>query len=138
MNAQLAEASRRSNEVRKRRAQIKAEIKDGKVLISELLVDTAGGVPDWLEDFAIAQLLSAMHRVSFDMACALCESLRIPPLKTVGKLTYRQRREVADHVAEWEKADVPSGGRRSVVRRIGRAAAGHRKPSAPGIARRVA
>jgi hypothetical protein len=107
--------SQRSAEVRTRRAQLKREVKAGEVHVSELLAATAGDVPDWLENFAIAHLLSAMPRVSFEMGCGLCEALRIPPLKPIGKMTYRQRREVADHVAEWEST-VPSGGKRGVIK----------------------
>lgn len=139
MTAQLQDATRRGVEVRTRRAQLKREIKAGEVLISELLIDTAGGVPLWLENFAIGQLLSAMNKVSFDMGCALCESLRIPPLKTVGAMTYRQRRVVASHVAEWEKSAVPSGGKKAVEKRhVGNRGQARYAGGGFGTARRVA
>jgi len=113
----LAKATRCSNEVRATRSKFKRDIKAGEVLISKLLIETAGGVADWLETFEVAHLLSAMEGVSFEMGCELCETLRIPPLKTVGAMTYRQRRVIASHVAEWEKSAVPSGGKRAVAKR---------------------
>ncbi len=118
MSTQLAEATRRGVEVRTQRAQVKREIKAGEARISEILIETAGGVPTWLENFGIAEFLDAMHGVSFKMGEGLCESLGIPPLKPVGKMTYRQRVEVARHLAEWEETAVPSGGKRAVLGRI--------------------
>jgi len=116
----LIDATTRSSEVRKRRAQFKREVKAGEIEISTLLVKTAGGVPWWLVDLPIAQMLSAEHGVSFNMACSLCEGLGIPPLKTVGQMTYRQRRVVAAEVAKRWKADEKANPTQRGTRDFGR------------------
>jgi hypothetical protein len=89
--------SQMSIEVRQRRAQLKAEVKSGEVKISEPLTEPT-------------TLLAAVRQQSFKSACALLAELRIPELKPLGKMTYRQRRVIADHVAaKWEREPKPKG-----------------------------
>lgn len=87
--------------VKQARAEMKHRIKAGEVKISVIL--HAPTLLDHLVGMELAKLLAAIHGVSYAMARELCEELRIPATKPLGKTTYRQRRIIASHVgARWE------------------------------------
>lgn len=77
-----------ANEVRTRRAQIKRDLKAGRVSINTLL---AQPTPDYLRTAKVFDLLLAvpkLGRVKVNMVLTQC---RISPTKTVAGLSDRQR-----------------------------------------------
>src|SRR6266567_7434342 len=87
---QRMEALARANDVRSRRAQLKRDLKAGRQLIHELLLQP----PEYLETAKVFDLLLAVPkygRVKVNKILSLC---KISPSKTVGGLSQRQRAEL--------------------------------------------
>jgi hypothetical protein len=84
------DALTRANEVRTFRAQLKRDLKAGRVPISALLLDQ----PTYLETAKVFDMLLAVPkygRVKVNKILAHC---RIAPSKTIGGLSERQRSEL--------------------------------------------
>lgn len=93
----------KATNVRSERAVLKQAVKDGTERVSSLLC--APTLPAHLVGMEVGKLLTLTKGVSYKMACGLCEELRIPAVKRLGQMTYRQRRAVASHVrGRWEAA----------------------------------
>jgi hypothetical protein len=87
---QRLEALERANEIRTRRAQLKRDLKGGRVSIHALLLDP----PSYVETAKVFDMLLAVPkygRVKVNKILATC---RISPSKTIGGLSERQRTEL--------------------------------------------
>src|SRR5438094_6108727 len=83
---QRMDALQRANEIRTRRAQLKRDLKGGRVSIQTLLLDP----PDYVETAKVFDMLLAVPkygRVKVNKILAQC---RISPSKTIGGLSQRQ------------------------------------------------
>ncbi len=88
-------ALRRANEIRSLRAQLKRDLKAGRVSIAALLVEP----PAWLQTMKVLDLLLALPKVGRVKAAKLLDSCRVSPSKTIGGLSERQRAELAARLA---------------------------------------
>jgi hypothetical protein len=79
-----------ANEVRTRRAQLKRDLKAGRVDVLDLLLEP----PEWIETMKVFDLLLAMPKVGRVKANKVLGRARVSPSKTLGGLTERQRMEV--------------------------------------------
>ena len=89
---QRMDALQRANEIRTRRAQLKRDLKGGRVSIQTLLLNP----PDYVETAKVFDMLLAVPkygRVKVNKILAQC---RISPSKTIGGLSERQRTELVD------------------------------------------
>ncbi len=90
---QRLHALERANEIRTRRAQLKRDLKGGRVSIHALLLDP----PAYVETAKAFDMLLAVPkygRVKVNKILAQC---RISPSKTIGGLSERQRNELVSH-----------------------------------------
>lgn len=83
-------ALRRANEVRTRRAQLKRDLKAGKVNIGKLLLDP----PQWVESAKAFDMILAVPKYGRVKANKVLGQCRISPSKTIGGLSQRQRAEL--------------------------------------------
>ena len=87
---QRMDALGRANEVRSRRAALKADLKHGRVSINEIL----GDPPEFLLTAKVVDLLMAAPKCGRVKSARIMEHCRISPSKTVGGLSERQRHEL--------------------------------------------
>jgi hypothetical protein len=85
------DALSRANEVRTHRAQLKRDLKAGRVSIGALLLDP----PPYLETAKVFDMLLAVPKVGRVKATKILNSCRASPSKTFGGLSERQRAELA-------------------------------------------
>ena len=85
------DALSRANEVRTLRAQLKRDLKAGRVSIGALLLDP----PPYLETAKVFDMLLAIPKVGRVKATKILDSCRVSPSKTFGGLSERQRAELA-------------------------------------------
>jgi hypothetical protein len=90
---QRMDALRRANEVRALRAQLKRDLKAGRVSIGALLLDP----PPFLETAKVFDMLLALPRHGRVKATKILHSCRVSPSTTFGALSERQRTELAGH-----------------------------------------
>jgi hypothetical protein len=83
-----------ANEVRSFRAQLKRDLKAGRVSIGALVRDP----PLWLETAKVFDMLLALPKVGRVKASKTLDSCRVSPSKTFGGLSDRQRAELADRL----------------------------------------
>jgi hypothetical protein len=91
---QRMDALQRANEIRTRRAQLKRDLKGGRVSIHTLLLNP----PDYVETAKVFDMLLAVPkygRVKVNKILAQC---RISPSKTIGGLSQRQRTELVSYL----------------------------------------
>ncbi len=84
------DALKRANDVRVRRAQLKKDLKEGKVRIEQIL----GDPPDYVSTAKVVDLLMAVPKFGRVKATRFLSICRISPSKTVGGLSDRQRAEL--------------------------------------------
>lgn len=87
---QRMDALARANQIRTRRAQLKRDLKSGRLSIHTLLLNP----PEYVETAKVFDMLLAVPkygRVKVNKILALC---RISPSKTIGGLSERQRSEL--------------------------------------------
>jgi S13-like protein len=89
---QRMDALSRANEVRVLRAQLKHDLKAGRVSIGALLLDP----PACLGAAKVFDMLLAVPKVGSVKATKLLNSCRISSSKTFGGLSERQRAELAE------------------------------------------
>ncbi|MES1246624.1 MAG: integration host factor, actinobacterial type [Actinomycetota bacterium] len=89
---QRMDALRRANDVRVRRAQLKKDLKDGKVRIQTIL----GNPPEYVETAKVVDILMAVPKFGRVKAARFLNTCRISQSKTVGGLSDRQRAELID------------------------------------------
>jgi hypothetical protein len=87
---QRMDALARANQIRTRRAQLKRDLKSGRLSIQKLLLNP----PEYVETAKVFDMLLAVPkygRVKVNKILAHC---RISPSKTIGGLSERQRSEL--------------------------------------------
>jgi hypothetical protein len=80
----------RANEIRTKRAQLKRDLKGGKVKIEKLLLDP----PDWVLSAKAFDMILAVPKYGRVKANKILSQCRISPSKTIGGLSERQRAEL--------------------------------------------
>jgi len=84
------DALQRANEIRTRRAQLKRDLKAGRVSIHTLLLDP----PEFLATAKVFDMLLAVPKYGRVKANKVLQQCRISPSKTIGGLSERQRGEL--------------------------------------------
>jgi hypothetical protein len=84
------DALKRANDVRVKRAQLKKDLKDGKVRIEQIL----GKPPEYVETAKVLDILMAVPKFGRVKARRFLGACRISESKTVGGLSERQRGEL--------------------------------------------
>lgn len=92
---QRMEALQRANEIRSKRAQLKKELKDGKLSIDAVI----SAPPEFLQTAKVMDLLMAVPRCGKVRATRYLNHCRIAQGKTIGGLTQRQRDELLELLA---------------------------------------
>jgi S13-like protein len=87
---QRMDALQRANEIRTRRAQLKKDLKAGRVSIHTLLREP----PDFIETAKVFDMLLAIPKYGRVKANKVLQQCRISPSKTIGGLSERQRSEL--------------------------------------------
>src|ERR687889_1091780 len=87
---QRMDALQRANEIRTRRAQLKRDLKAGRVSIHTLLLEP----PEYLETAKVFDMLLAVPKYGRVKANKILQTCRISPSKTIGGLSDRQRSEL--------------------------------------------
>ena len=89
---QRMDALTRANEIRTQRAQLKRDLRGGRVSIATLLLDP----PAFLETAKVLDMLLAVPKVGRVKANRALSQCRISPSKTIGGLSERQRTELVE------------------------------------------
>ncbi len=87
---QRMEALKRANDIRVRRAQLKRDLKDGRVQIESILLEP----PEYVSTAKVFDMLMAVPKFGRVKATRLLNQCRISQSKTVGGLSERQRAEL--------------------------------------------
>ena len=87
---QRMKALRRANEIRTSRAQLKRDLKAGKVKVEQLLSDP----PDYVLSAKAFDMILAVPKYGRVKANKILTQCRISPSKTIGGLSERQRAEL--------------------------------------------
>ena len=87
---QRMDALQRANEIRTRRAQLKKDLKGGRVSIHTLLLEP----PEYVETAKVFDMLLAVPKYGRVKANKILQQCRISPSKTIGGLSERQRTEL--------------------------------------------
>ncbi len=82
-------------EIRSLRAQLKRDLKAGKVTIGAVLVDP----PPYLETAKVLDMALALPKVGSVKAIKILSSCRVSPSKTFGGLSDRKRAEASHRAA---------------------------------------
>jgi len=89
---QRMDALHRANDIRSRRAQLKKDLKSGRVRISDVISDP----PDYVMTAKVFDMLLAVPKYGKVKATRFINYCRISQGKTVGGLSERQRNELVD------------------------------------------
>ena len=87
---QRMEALKRANDIRVKRAQLKKDLKAGRVDIEAIL----GAPPEYVETAKVFDMLMAVPKFGRVKAARFLNQCRISQSKTVGGLSERQRAEL--------------------------------------------
>ena len=87
---QRMDALQRANQIRTRRAQLKRDLKAGRVSIQDLLKKP----PEYLETAKVFDMLLAVPKYGRVKVNKILVTCRISPSKTIGGLSERQRNEL--------------------------------------------
>ena len=87
---QRMDALRRANDVRVRRAQLKKDLKEGRVQIEQILDNP----PEYVSTAKVIDILMAVPKFGRVKAARFLNTCRISQSKTVGGLSDRQRAEL--------------------------------------------
>jgi hypothetical protein len=87
---QRMRALERANQIRSRRAQLKRDLKAGKVKVESLLLDP----PDYVLSAKAFDMILAVPKYGRVKANKILTQCRISPSKTIGGLSERQRGEL--------------------------------------------
>jgi hypothetical protein len=87
---QRMDALQRANEIRTKRAQLKRDLKGGRISIHDLLLTP----PDYLETAKVFDMLLAVPKYGRVKVNKILVQCRISPSKTIGGLSQRQRNEL--------------------------------------------
>ena len=91
---QRMDALRRANDIRTRRAQLKRDLKGGKVNIQTLLLDP----PAYVETAKVFDMLLSVPKYGRVKTNRILNQCRISPSKTIGGLSQRQRNELVNQL----------------------------------------
>jgi hypothetical protein len=83
-----------ANEIRTRRAQLKKDLKAGRVAAIGVITDP----PDWVETMHLRDLLLSVPKFGQVKVNRMLTQCHISPSKTIGGLSVRQRREIIDYL----------------------------------------
>lgn len=92
---QRMQALARANRVRLARAELKRRVADGRVSVAEVVMDC----PWEAESMAVAELLLSQRRWGHTRCRRFLASIPISETKTIGSMTERQRRALAERLA---------------------------------------
>ncbi len=87
---QRMEALKRANDIRVKRAQLKKDLKAGKVRVEAILA----APPEYVETAKVFDMLMAVPKFGRVKAARFLNQCRISQSKTVGGLSERQRAEL--------------------------------------------
>jgi hypothetical protein len=87
---QRMDALQRANDIRTRRAQLKKDLKAGRVSIHQLLTEP----PEFIETAKVFDMLLAVPKYGRVKANKVLQQCRISPSKTIGGMSERQRTEL--------------------------------------------
>lgn len=87
---QRMDALQRANDIRTRRAQLKRDLKAGRVSIQSLLTKP----PEYVETAKVFDMLLAVPKYGRVKVNKILGQCRISPSKTIGGLSERQRAEL--------------------------------------------
>ena len=87
---QRMDALARANEIRIRRAQLKRDLKSGRLSIHALLLSP----PEYVETAKVFDMLLAVPKYGRVKVNKILVNCRIAPSKTIGGLSERQRNEL--------------------------------------------
>jgi hypothetical protein len=87
---QRMDALARANEIRTQRAQLKRDLKAGRLGIHQLLLDP----PEYVETAKVFDMLLAVPKYGRVKVNKILTQCRISPSKTIGGLSERQRGEL--------------------------------------------
>ncbi len=87
---QRMEALQRANRIRTRRAQLKKDLKAGRVSIHSLLLEP----PEFVQTAKVLDMLLAVPKYGRVKVNKVLQQCRISPSKTIGGLSERQRTEL--------------------------------------------
>ena len=91
---QRMDALKRANEIRTRRAQLKKDLKAGRVSIHVLLLDP----PEYVLTAKVFDMLLAVPKYGRVKTNRILNQCRISPSKTIGGLSERQRNELVSQL----------------------------------------
>ena len=83
-------ALNKANEIRTARAQLKRDLKAGKMKIEQLLLDP----PEYVQSAKAFDMILAVPKYGRVKANKILSQCRISPSKTIGGLSERQRAEL--------------------------------------------
>lgn len=101
---QRMEALHRANEIRTRRAQLKRDVRAGRVQAVDIIAEP----PEWAGTMRVALLLDAITGVGDSKVRRWLDRARIPVTASLGALTARQRRDVVASVGRREPKSFAS------------------------------
>jgi hypothetical protein len=87
-------ALEKANDIRTKRAQLKRDLKAGKVKVETLLLDP----PDWVLSAKAFDMILAVPKYGRVKANRILGQCRISPSKTIGGLSQRQRAELVSQL----------------------------------------
>src|SRR4051795_13189377 len=88
-------ALEQANRVRLARAELKRQVAEGEATVAGIVLDC----PWEAESMTIADLLMSQHRWGRSRCRRFLTSISMLETKTVGSMTERQRRELADRLS---------------------------------------
>jgi hypothetical protein len=80
----------KANEIRTARAQLKRDLKAGRISIQKLIMDP----PEYLETAKVFDMMLAVPKYGRVKVNKILQTCRISPSKTIGGLSDRQRAEL--------------------------------------------
>jgi hypothetical protein len=87
---QRMDALTKANEIRTARAQLKRDLKAGRISIQKLILDP----PEYLETAKVFDMMLAVPKYGRVKVNKILQTCRISPSKTIGGLSDRQRAEL--------------------------------------------
>jgi hypothetical protein len=89
-------ALEQANRVRLARAELKRQVAEGETTVAGIVLDC----PWEAESMSIADLLMSQHRWGRSRCRRFLNSISMLETKTIGSMTERQRKELADRLNE--------------------------------------
>lgn len=87
---QRMEALRKANVIRSRRAQLKRDLKAGRIRLADMVAEP----PGWLADAKLFDMLLSVPKCGNSKATKMIKAARVAASKTIGGLSDRQRTDI--------------------------------------------